>query len=338
MPSDDKVSMSSHHNAHTPHRRGRSIALWIMHLSIAVILCGGVITHFQERNGHIHLRQGETTHEYLAENQDSTYTPTPLPFYLTLDTFFIEHDGKSHADYVSRVLVASLGSTDTVTIRMNRPLFSQGYRLIQASYDLDMGGTHLGVIHDPWGTGTVIAGFAIFLLAVSFLLYEKGRYFARHGRINALRVLTYRERILALFVSIAAMLPLLPLFFTPLQPILRTPLLYVHVGTVILSYILLVMSLLWRQVLSTAVLLLAIGIILGSFWGSISWGTYWSWDPKETWALITLLLYALPLHSRFLHLLRHPEAYRIYSVICLAALLTTYLGVNFLMQSKHSYL
>lgn len=309
-----------------------------MHLSIAVILCGGVITHFQERNGHIHLRQGETTREYLAENHDSTYTPTPLPFYLRLDTFFIEHDGNSHADYVSRAIVTRHSGTDTVAIRMNRPLFAQGYRLIQASYDLDMQGTHLGVIYDPWGTGTVIAGFAIFLLAATFLLYGKARHFSRYGRINAVRRLTYGERVLTVFVSIAAMLPLLPLFFTPLQPILRTPLLYIHVGVVILSYILLVLSLLWRRVLSTAVLLLAIGIILGSFWGSISWGTYWSWDPKETWALITLLLYALPLHGRFLPLLRHPVAYRIYSVICLAALLTTYLGVNFLMQSKHSYL
>lgn len=314
------------------------LALLVMHLSIALILCGGIVTHLQEDKGHIHLRTGETTKEYLCQNPDSTYTPTPLPFYLTLESFCIEQEGGNHTDYASRLVLRDKGNSDSIRISMNRPLFAHGFRIIQASYDEDMKGTHLGVIHDPWGTGTVMAGFAIFLLATAILLLLKAKAWFLNDSIGTLMHLSGKEKCAALLVGLAALLPLTPLLITPLQPILRTPLLYVHVGTVILSYILLALSLLWRKVLSTAVLLLATGIILGSFWGSISWGTYWSWDPKETWALITLLLYALPLHSRFLPLLRHPVAYRVYSLICLAALLTTYLGVNFLMQSKHSYL
>lgn len=316
----------------------RRPALWLMHLSMVVILCGGIITHFYEQQGHIHLRVGETAHEYLAMNPDSSYMPTPLPFYLTLTSFSIEHDGNAPSDYVSRFLVQGRHHADSIEIRMNRPLFEQGYRLIQASYDEDRQGTHLGVIYDPIGTGGVMVGFVLFFFCAAVLFYCKGLAFFRHDNIGTFRQLPNGHKILVMVVCLASLLPLSPMLSTPLQPILRTPLLYVHVGTVILSYVLLILSVLWRRLLPTAVLLLATGIILGSFWGSISWGTYWSWDPKETWALITLLLYALPLHSRFLPLLRHPVAYRIFSIICLAALLTTYLGVNFFMQSKHSYL
>lgn len=316
----------------------RRFALWCMHLSMVVILCGGIITHFCERQGHIHLRVGETTREYQALNPDSSYTATPLPFYLTLNAFCIEHDENGPSDYVSMVHVRNRHHADSMNIRMNRPLFEQGYRVIQASYDEDCQGTHLGVIYDPLGTGGVMVGFVLFLFSAVVLFYFKGLAFFRHDNIGTFRQVPNGHKILVMMVCFASLLPLSPMLATPLQPILRTPLLYVHVGTIILSYVLLILSVLWRRLLSTAVLFLAIGIILGSFWGSISWGTYWSWDPKETWALITLLLYALPLHSRFLPLLRHPVAYRIFSIICLAALLTTYLGVNFFMQSKHSYL
>ena len=73
---------------------------------------------------------------------------------------------------------------------------------------------------------------------------------------------------------------------SPLVPILRSPFLVVHVGTIMLSYILLVVSILRREVLRPAVFLLATGIFLGAVWANVSWGTYWSWDPKESWALM----------------------------------------------------
>ena len=65
----------------------------------------------------------------------------------------------------------------------------------------------------------------------------------------------------------------------PLVPILRSPMLFLHVGTIMLSYILLVVSIVRRDLLRPAVFLLATGIFLGAVWANISWGTYWSWEP-----------------------------------------------------------
>ena len=79
------------------------------------------------------------------------------------------------------------------------------------------------------------------------------------------------------------------------------------------------------------------GIFLGAVWANVSWGNYWSWDPKESWALITLLVYAVPLHKASIGLFRQPRAYHIYIIAAFLAVLITYFGVNFLLGGMHSY-
>ncbi len=83
-------------------------------------------------------------------------------------------------------------------------------------------------------------------------------------------------------------------------------------------------------------LLLSLGIITGSVWANSAWGSYWSWDPKETWSLITWLVYALMLHSR---LVRgwHGRRMAWLAIIGFACVLFTYFGVNFLLSGLHSY-
>jgi cytochrome c-type biogenesis protein CcsB len=83
-------------------------------------------------------------------------------------------------------------------------------------------------------------------------------------------------------------------------------------------------------------LLLTIGIITGAVWANYAWGSYWSWDPKETWSLITWLMYAAFIHAR---LTRgwHGRKTAILSIIGFAAVLFTFLGVNFLLSGLHSY-
>ena len=86
-----------------------------------------------------------------------------------------------------------------------------------------------------------------------------------------------------------------------------------------------------------AVFLLAVGIMVGAVWANISWGCYWSWDPKETWALITFLVYAFILHGRVLKPLQRP---RVFHALCIAAflcVLITWLGVNLVLGGMHSY-
>ncbi len=81
---------------------------------------------------------------------------------------------------------------------------------------------------------------------------------------------------------------------------------------------------------------LTIGIMTGSVWAHYAWGSYWSWDPKETWSLITWLIYAVMLHSRYVRDWRGRQT-AIMSVIGFASMLFTYLGVN-LLPGLHSYL
>ena len=86
-----------------------------------------------------------------------------------------------------------------------------------------------------------------------------------------------------------------------------------------------------------AIFLLAIGIFIGAVWANVSWGTYWNWDPKETWALITMMVYAAPIHSNSLKVFRKPRVYHIYMLFAFLSVLITYFGVNLLLGGMHSY-
>jgi len=90
------------------------------------------------------------------------------------------------------------------------------------------------------------------------------------------------------------------------------------------------------KTISFGFLFLTIGIISGAVWANSAWGTYWSWDPKETWSLITWFIYAIFLHCRFLRGWRGKRAAWI-SVIGFASVVFTYIGVNFLSSGLHSY-
>jgi ABC-type transport system involved in cytochrome c biogenesis permease subunit len=124
---------------------------------------------------------------------------------------------------------------------------------------------------------------------------------------------------------------------TQLMPVLHSPWLSIHVSVIMMSYALLILSFMERRLLEPAVFLLAAGIFLGAVWANVSWGTYWSWDPKESWALITLIVYSLPLHTQSLPWFRSTRNYRIYSILALCSLLMTYFGVNYLLGGMHSY-
>jgi cytochrome c-type biogenesis protein CcsB len=90
------------------------------------------------------------------------------------------------------------------------------------------------------------------------------------------------------------------------------------------------------QTISFGFLFLTIGIITGAVWANSAWGTYWSWDPKETWSLITWFIYAAFLHCRFMRGWRGKRAAWV-SIIGFISVLFTYIGVNFLLSGLHSY-
>ena len=206
-------------------------------------------------------------------------------------------------------------------------------------------------------------------------------------------VLFRRVRIILVIGPLAALCCLLVAMMagsgseiTPLMPVLQSPLLSVHVMTVMCAYALFAIQMLLglyalflirrssqpnsslftlhsslkreaqpnyplsiinfqlerasalsQFLLYPAVFLLTVGIFLGAVWANVSWGNYWSWDPKESWALITLMVYAVPLHRSPLTTRRSPLAYHVYMVGAFLAVLITYFGVNFLLGGMHSY-
>jgi len=146
---------------------------------------------------------------------------------------------------------------------------------------------------------------------------------------------------------------------TPLTPALQSPYLTSHVSSVMCSYALFALQMLlglWalfliirksaqlnkvtalsRHLLYPAVILLATGIIIGSIWAKEAWGSYWSWDPKETWALITLIVYTIPLIAASIPAFRKPLYYHLYMVFAFLSVIITYFGVNYLLGGMHSY-
>lgn len=142
---------------------------------------------------------------------------------------------------------------------------------------------------------------------------------------------------------------------TGMMPVLDSPLLSVHVLLVMSSYALFLlmaiagvagltvkregerMSSLALAMLYPAVALLAAGIFTGAVWADMSWGRYWGWDPKEVWALVTMLIYSFPLHQRLFPALSSSRGILTYSAVAFLSVLTTYFGVNFFLGGLHSY-
>lgn len=147
---------------------------------------------------------------------------------------------------------------------------------------------------------------------------------------------------------------------TNLMPVLASPLLSVHVCVIMVAYSLLafmmfngitalIMELkgkkqqsehlyfISRALLYPALFLLTIGIFIGAIWANQSWGRYWGWDPKEVWALITMMVYAIPLHSSIIPQLQKSKPFHLFAIIAFFTVLMTYFGVNFLLGGMHSY-
>lgn len=151
-----------------------------------------------------------------------------------------------------------------------------------------------------------------------------------------------------------------------IMPVLASPLLSLHVSVIMMAFSLLSLtfscgvtalafhlwgakrkrrieeavqslSLLSRLMLYPALALLGIGIFVGAIWANVSWGSYWSWDAKETWGLITLMVYAVAAHQGSLPFLRRPLGYHLFMTLAFLTIVMTYFGVNYFLGGMHSY-
>ncbi len=92
-----------------------------------------------------------------------------------------------------------------------------------------------------------------------------------------------------------------------------------------------------EMALTVGLVMLAIGNFLGGMWANESWGRYWGWDPKETWALISIMIYAFVIHMRLVPGLRSRWFFNLMSIVAFASILMTYFGVNFYLSGLHAY-
>ena len=140
-----------------------------------------------------------------------------------------------------------------------------------------------------------------------------------------------------------------------MMPVLNSPLLSIHVSIIMMSYALLSLTFicgimgicmrshgeelqaLSRVFLYPALTTMGFGIFIGAIWANVSWGNYWSWDSKETWALITFMIYAVVVHTQSLPVFRKPLVYHIYITLAFLSIAMTYFGVNYFLTGMHSY-
>ena len=286
---------------------------------------------------------------YIENNGD--ITKVALPFTLILDHFEIETypDSQKPKDYISHLQVQEGSTTTETIISMNNIMKRDGYRFYQSDYD-DKGNSILDVAHDPWGIAVTYVGYVLLFIGLVAMLFE------RRKKLWGITVAWFSVLVILMVVLHVRMLT------HQLMPVLRSPLFSIHISTIVTAYALLlsiaivgIIAVVTRiakpsnleylerlkdistAMLYPAVALLAMGIFIGAVWANISWGNYWSWDPKEVWALITLFIYALPLIPNVLKSFQKPMFFHIYGILAFLSVLITYFGVNLLLGGVHAY-
>ena len=327
-------------------RMWKRMAVCALHFAILLILLGALLTKLTGQHGKMQLEPNRpSSHFFIKEGEE--VTKTALPFSLTLDRFEIETYAGSNKpkDYVSYLKLSDGEMQKDVVISMNHILRHKHYRFYQSDYD-EQGNSVLDVARDPWGIGVTYAGYAMLFVALVVMLIE---------RRKAFRVVTISWVSVLVILMVVLYIRMLT---HPLLPVLRSPFFSIHIATIVTAYALLLGMLvvgiiaifkpkktarlehlksLSTAMLYPAVALLAMGIFIGAVWANVSWGNYWSWDPKEVWALITLLIYAAPLHGKLWKTFNKPLFFHIYSILAFLSVVITYFGVNLILGGVHSY-
>ena len=327
-------------------RLWKRLSVCALHLSILLILSGALLTMLTGQHGRMKLEPNQPNSHFFIQEKGEI-TEEALPFSLTLDRFEIETYSGSNKpkDYISYLQLTDGETHQDVVISMNNILRHKHYRFYQSDYD-EKGNSILDVARDPWGIGVTYAGYALLFVALAAILIERRKTF---------RAVTWSW--LGVLVVLMVVLYVRMLTHT-LLPVLRSPFFSIHISTIVTAYALLLgilvvgvialvkpkdlarmerLKSLSTAMLYPAVALLAFGIFIGAIWANVSWGNYWSWDPKEVWALITLLIYAAPLHEKLWKSFQKPLFFHIYGILAFMSVLFTYFGVNLLLGGVHAY-
>ncbi|AER40363.1 MAG: cytochrome c biogenesis protein CcsA [Flavobacteriales bacterium] len=206
--------------------------------------------------------------------------------------------------------------------------------------------------HAPWSNGYESSIF------ISWCLVGIGLIFHKNPFVSGLTAL-----IASILLIIAAHSDTMDPEITNLVPVLKSHWLIIHVAIITASYgffltgsflglIVLILYIFYNKKiqihidqltiinemsLTIGLFLLTIGTFLGSIWANSSWGRYWSWDPKETWAFISIMVYAFVLHMRLVPGIRSVFLFNFSSILAISSIIMTYFGVNYYLSGLHSY-
>lgn len=342
-------------------RKVKPVSTWALHLSFVIILIGAFITHINGKQGMMHLRIGEPSDIYFTNDPTEGIQQRKLPFTLSLQKFDIHlYEGTNNIkDYSSQFLVTDGYEMEEAKVSLNK-IYTHGfYRLYQASYDEDEMGSVLAINSDPIGIPITYCGyFLLFISLIWILIDKKGGY----RKLLKRSWQQFRNLLIVVFSLVGIGFIYLIYHFSHIDfsdgehaPILNSPYFCVHVSVIMMSYVLLmltcisgIMGICWRSrrermqdlsrlFLYPALTTMGLGIFIGAIWANVSWGTYWSWDSKETWALITFMIYAVVVHTQSLPVFRKPLIYHIYISLAFLSIAMTYFGVNFFLTGMHSY-
>ena len=327
--------------------------LIFLHASLVIVLLGAAVSFLTSRRGEITLVKDSVPASMFTTHNSREKLSFKMEL-LRIDTCYTGTSG-TPCDYNVHINACNKNSNcETYTASLNKPARIDGYSLcIKSISDNEVS---FFVSHDPWGTPISYAGYLMTFVSFIMLFFDK-----RSGFNNILAKAQYRITYKSFFIL--ACIAVLVLFRITTfsgdgsQPILRTPLLALHVSTIIVAYSLLgctainaVIALckkednviarhavFGRLLLYPATMLLATGIFIGAIWANISWGRYWGWDPKEVWALLTLLGCSITFHTSSLPIMSKPRFFHIYCIAVFILMLFTYFGVNYLLSGLHSY-
>jgi len=231
--------------------------------------------------------------------------------------------------------------------------------------------------HAPWSNGYEATVFIASIIIFAGLLFSKRIPIRRFSLLNVIRIIFPEFKrskfIIAVAVLFAGFLlgiahgSLMSPEMTNLVPVLKSYWLMIHVAIITASYAFLGLGALLgflvlllfilrtpnnakrlnstikeltyvnESTLIVGLFMLSIGTFLGGVWANESWGRYWSWDPKEVWALISMMVYIFILHMRMVPGLQSKFAFNFASMISIATLIMTYFGVNYYLSGMHSY-
>lgn len=221
----------------------------------------------------------------------------------------------------------------------------------------------MALLYHLFGIGLrwYIAGYAPWsnayetMVYVAFITITAGLFFVRQSSITFALASLFGGIIL--FVSgLNWMDPQI----SPLVPVLKSPWLMIHVAVIVAAYgffgigfllgltnlvlsatrikpSIAKLTIINEMALLAGLALMTIGTFVGAVWANESWGRYWGWDPKETWALVTIVVYAIVLHLHLVKKWDKPLIFNVASVLAFASVLMTYFGVNYFLSGMHSY-